>query len=220
MKVLKISLFILLVTITVSCVSTVPLNQQFYSTKKVGVIYKVKPIGMSKAGGQGLLDMALTPGDRFTEALKSVEPQLKYGETVKTEISNILTSKNKTFVVIDGVDQEALVKFQKPGSEKKYANKDYRDFKKSHNVDEILLVDLTHGLLVSYYGLIELDKQGHSTISTEIIDLDDNSLLQREFIESAGALKGNWKKGENFENLKEGIQTAITKTIETLRTKF
>jgi hypothetical protein len=38
-----------------SCVTTLPLNQQFY-TKKVGIILQVDSIGMAKAGGQGLLD--------------------------------------------------------------------------------------------------------------------------------------------------------------------
>jgi hypothetical protein len=35
---------------------------------------------MAKAGGQGLLDMALTSGNRFTEPLKKVEPQFNLNE--------------------------------------------------------------------------------------------------------------------------------------------
>jgi hypothetical protein len=47
---------------------------------------------MAKAGGQGLLDMALTSGNRFTEPLKKVEP-FNLNETLKAEITNILNAK-------------------------------------------------------------------------------------------------------------------------------
>ena len=104
MKLLKLTLgFLFLLSVT-SCVTTLPLNQQFYNSKKVGIILQVDSIGMAKAGGQGLLDMALTPGNRFTEPLKKVEPKFNLNETLKTEISNILNSKNKQFLFINTFD--------------------------------------------------------------------------------------------------------------------
>lgn len=48
---------IFLLSIT-SCSTTLPLSQQFYNDKKVGVILQVDSIGMAKAGSQGLLEMA------------------------------------------------------------------------------------------------------------------------------------------------------------------
>ncbi len=59
MKLLKLTFGLLFLLTVTSCVTTIPLNQQFYNTKKVGVILQVDSIGMAKAGGQGLLDMAL-----------------------------------------------------------------------------------------------------------------------------------------------------------------
>jgi lysylphosphatidylglycerol synthetase-like protein (DUF2156 family) len=65
--------------------------------------------------------------------------------------------------------------------------------KTTNNVDEILFVKVRHGLLVSYYGLIETGKQGYVNIGTEIVDLGDNALLQQGNIQTVASIKGNWK---------------------------
>ena len=204
-----------------SCVSTLPLNQAFYNTKKVGIILEVDNIGMAKAGSQGLLDMAFTPGDRFKEPLEKTEPKLNLNETLKKEISNILTSKNKQFQFIDKkISYQSLSKFEKPNSKKKYSKKDFREFKALNNVDEILFVKVKYGLLVSYYGVIETGKQGYINIKTEIVDLNDNSLLQQDDIQSVSNIKGHWKDGVDFDNLKNAIQNAINDSLITLKTFF
>lgn len=221
MKLLKLTFTALFLLTVTSCVTTLPLNQQFYNSKKVGVILEVDSIGMAKAGSQGLLDMAFTPGNRFKEPLQNVEPKLNLNETLKTEISNILNSKNKEFQFItDKVDYQNLNKFEKPNSDKKYSKKDFRNLKNSNKVDEILLLKVKYGILVSYYGVIETGKQGYVNIGTEVVDLRDNSLLQQENIQTVANIKGNWKKGEDFENLKNSIQEAINNSITTLKTKF
>lgn len=221
MKLLKLTFGALFLLTVTSCVTTLPLNQQFYNSKKVGVILEVDSIGMAKAGSQGLLDMAFTPGNRFKEPLQNVEPKLNLNETLKTEISNILNSKNKEFQFItEKVDYQTLNKFEKPNSDKKYSKKDFRNLKNSNKVDEILLLKVKYGILVSYYGVIETGKQGYVNIGTEVVDLRDNSLLQQENIQTVANIKGNWKKGEDFENLKNSIQEAINNSITTLKTKF
>lgn len=221
MKSLKLTFGIFLALTVTSCVTTLPLNQQFYDSKKVGVILQIDNIGMAKAGGQGLLDMALTPGNRFTEPLKKVEPILNMNETMKTEIANILKSKNKTFEFItEKFDYATLNKFEKPNSDKKYSKKDFRNFKSKNNVDEIMFVKVRYGILVSYYGMIELDKQGYVNIGTEVVDLADNSLLQQESFQTAAKMSGNWKKGQDYGNLTNSIQEAINSSITTLKTKF
>lgn len=221
MKLFKLNFAILLLLILTSCVSTLPLNQQFFNNKKVGVIIQVDSIGMAKAGSQGLLDMALTPGNRFTEPLKIIEPKFNLSETLKSEITNILKSKNKQFEIItDKFNYESLTKFEKPSSDKKYSKKDFRNLKIKNNVDEILFVKVKYGILVSYYGLIELDKQGYVNIRTEVVELNDNSLLQQETFQTVANMDGNWKKGEDFENLKNSIQDAISSSIIKLKTKL
>jgi len=221
MKLLKLTFGLLFLLTFTSCVTTLPLNKQFYNTKKVGVILQVDSIGMAKVGGQGLLDMALTPGNRFTEPLKKVEPKFNFNETLKSEITSILNAKNKQFQFIDQkIDYQNLTKFEKPNSDKKYSKKDFRNLKASNNVDEILFVKVKYGILVSYYGMIELDKQGYVNIGTEVIDLTDNSLLQQEIFQTVAKMNGNWKKGEDFENLTSSIQDAINSSLKTFKTKF
>lgn len=68
--------------------------------------------------------------------------------------------------------------------------------------------------------MIELDKQGYVNIGTEVVELSDNSLLQQENFQTVAKMSGNWKKGEDFENLKNSIQDAINSSITTLKTKF
>lgn len=221
MKLLKFTFGILFLLTLTSCVTTLPLNKQFYNTKNVGVILQVDSIGMAKAGSQGLLDMAFTPGNRFKEPLQKVEPKLNLNETLKTEITNILNSKNKHFQFItEKFDYQTLNKFDNPNSDKKYSKKDFRNLKTTNNVDEILFVKVKYGLLVSYYGVIETGKQGYINIGTEIVDLADNSLLQQENIQTVANINGNWKKGDDFENLKNSIQEAIGNSVNTLKTKF
>ena len=221
MKLLKLTLGLLFLLTVTSCVTTLPLNQQFYNNKKVGVILQIDSIGMAKAGGQGLLDMALTKGSRFREPLKKVEQKFNLNETFKSEITAILNKKNKQFQFIDQkIEYKNLMEFEKPNSSKKYYKKDLRSLKSALNVDEIMYVKVRYGILVSYYGMIELDKQGYVNIGTEIVDLTDNSLLQRENLQTTAKINGNWKEGEDFENLKNAIQNAIDSSITILETKF
>lgn len=162
MKTLKLTFGILFLLLVTSCAAPLALNQQFYNSKKVGVILQVDSIGMAKAGSQGLLDMAFTPGNRFKEPLQKVEPKLDFNKTLKTEITTLLNSKNKQFQFItEKFDYQALNKFDKPNSAKKYSKKDFRNLKISNNVDEILFVKVKYGILVSYYGVIEIGKQGY-----------------------------------------------------------
>ena len=221
MKLLKLSIcFLFLVTIT-SCVTTMPLNQQFYNTKKVGVIVQVDSIGMARVGGQGLLDVALTSGNRFSEPLKKIEPKFNLQEKMEAEVAAILKSKNKQFQFIaEKVNYTALDKFEKPNSDKKYSKRDFRKLKATANVDEILYVKVKYGILVSYYGMIELDKQGYTNITNELVDLSDNSLLGLETFQTATKMQGNWKKGDDYANLTNAIQEAIDKSLITFKTKF
>lgn len=223
MKLLSLTFGIILTLTIVSCGTILALDQRFYNGKKVGVILQVDNIGMAKAGGQGLLDIALTSGNRFKEPLGKIESKLNMSEAIHTEISNILTSRKKAFEFIpEEFDYAALKNFVKPNpnSMKLYSNKDFRDFKSKNNVDEILYVKVRYGLLVSYHGMIEIGKQGYVNVDLEIIDLVDNSLLQKESFRTVEKIKGNWKKGEDYENLRSSIQKAINSSIAKLNTKF
>ena len=221
MRYLKL-IVVLIVLITVwSCASTVPLDRHFYSRKKVAVIIQVDSIKMSKAGGQGLLDMALTSGNRFTASLKEIEPKMHIKERLKDEMTKILNSKSKEFVYVDeNFDYEKLAKFSSPKSPKDFSKKDFRVLKTTYNVDEIIYVRANYGLLVSYYGMIETGKEGYVSINSQIINLEDNSLMHAETVFESVDIKGNWKEGEEYSNLKTAINLALDKGIRDLKTKY
>ncbi|WP_026904374.1 hypothetical protein [Pedobacter glucosidilyticus] len=221
MKIFKIAISVICILCLGSCAVKLPLNKQFYESKKVGIIIDVDSIGLAKAGAQGLLDMALTPGDKYTKPLQTIEPQVNPFSLLKNEISDILKSRNKDFILIDiNLKDENFSKFDTPDTDKKYYKKDIRALKSKYNVDEILYAEVKYGILVSYYSMIEIDRQGYMNISTSIIDLQDNSLLLSDRISSVAPIKGNWKKEPEYLNLKTSIQNAIDKTITTWKTKF
>lgn len=222
MRIFKLVLGLVFISITFkNCFTAVPMNQQFYNTKKVGVIIQTDSIGIFKSGGQGLLDIALTPGDRFREPLKSVEKQIMLNNILKNEVSSILQSKNKSFIIIDDkLDFQKFKKFESQDKSKKYFKKDIRELKEKYNVDEILYLNAKHGLLVSYYGMVEIGKEGYADFQTYIFDLNDNSILLSNSIAEKSSIDGNWKKGENFENLKNSINSSVKKALEKLKTKF
>lgn len=219
-KIQIISLLVLAILVT-SCVTTIPLNAQFYSAKKVGVIITIDSIGIAKAGGQGLLDMALTPGNRFHEPLKAVEPQLNCKEVLKIELQKAMNSKNKPLEFLElKMDINALGTFETTDKSKKYATLNYMKLKNTYQVDEILHINVKYGLLVSYYGVIETGKEGFCEINSSIINLEDNSLWQQEKVKNINPITGNWKKGEEYANLKSAIQNSINGAVLELKQKF
>lgn len=208
--------FLLLLT---SCVTTMPLNKSFYNPNKVGVIYVVDDIGMAKSGSQGLLDMAVTPGNKYKEPLSAIEEKLNYKQRLIERTQEILNAKNKQFVEID-YDLKNAGKFDKPKSNKKFYKLDVRQIKEKYDVDEVLIIHAKYGILVSYYGMIETGKQGYTQVFTDVVDLSDNALLMQDTFQIVEKIDGNWKKGEEYSNLSNSISSAIDKALSTLQSKF
>lgn len=222
MKTIKFLALIGIAFLINGCVSTVLMNKSFYNPTKVGIILNVDSISFSKAGGQGLLDMALTPGNKYTVPLKTVEPFLNPTEKIQNEIHKILGSKNKQFEFInEKVNFEELKKFEKPKSGGDYFKKDLRGFKAKYNVDELMIVHAKYGILITYAnGLIEAKREGYSNIYTSIVNLNDNSLLFQDNTNFVQKINGEWKTPPNYDNLKNSIQTAIDNSITMYKTKF
>lgn len=222
MKLLKFLFGFLFLIFFTSCVTRVSLDHQnFINDKKVGIIINIDSIAVAKAGGQGVLDIVLTPGNRFMEPLKEIEPRINLTEKIESEISDILKFYKKPFVFLqEDFDVNQLDDFNEKKSGKTYRAKDFRNFKSSHDVDEIMYINVVYGILVSYYGMIEIGKDGFANMQIETIDLDDNSLMQREGYRTTSKIKGNWKKGEDYENLTSAIQEAVDKAVKSLDTKI
>ncbi|HEX8378500.1 MAG TPA: hypothetical protein VF602_11840 [Pedobacter sp.] len=222
MTTLKLFTGICIILFLTNCAATLPLNQKFYNSKKVGVIVQIDSIGIAKEGAQGLLDMAMTPGDKYREPLNTIAPKVNPEALLITEISNLLKGKNKQFVVLpENILNQNLVNFDSPQSgEAKYYKKDLRAIKTQHNVEEVLYLKVKYGLLVSYYSMIETDRKGYIAITTNIIDLDDNSLLSHNILKASAPINGKWKEAPEYNNLKNAIQAAINQSVTQLAAKF
>ena len=68
--------------------------------------------------------------------------------------------------------------------------------------------------------MIEVKKIGYCSIYSEIIDLDDNSIVYKTTSLGMGKIKGNWNAPPDYESLKTAIKTAIDNSIELEKTKF
>ncbi len=221
MKFIKLTLFITINTLLLSsCITNVPLSNTFFENNKtVGIVYIIDSINVYRSGSQGLLDMALTSGNGYMEPLSIIESKVDPTDKVKVLHNNFLTSKNKKFIEIDyKFEKENLVKFKAPDdsnneSKIKYHNYDLRHLKEK-GIDELIIINVKYGLLVDYYSFHVNGRYGHCIINSEIVNLDDNSILYKNYvIAKSDRIKGEWETPPNYEKLEISINNAINSAI-------
>lgn len=223
MRLFKLTIIIIFIILfAAGCAVNVPLSADYFqSEKKVGIIQITNDINIFKEGSQGLLDMALTPGNKYREPLDIVDKEINPKIIISELYQEIYNVNNKPLQIIDDtIDFTNLEKFQKPESEKDFYKFDIRYLKTKHNIDELLFVYVNYGLLISYYGFIETGRAGYCQVSSEIINLDDNSLIYKNQSISKEAMKGKWKTPPLYENLKNSIKKAIDSSIQLEKSKF
>ncbi|MCJ8153644.1 hypothetical protein MKJ01_07685 [Chryseobacterium sp. SSA4.19] len=198
-----------------SCLPKVALAPEYWNQpSKVGILVNAGPPAKYKEGSQGLLDMAVTSGDKYQEGLNVIREQIKPKEELISLYTEILKSKGKEVVIIDETfDAKTAPKFEGPKAEgKKYSRYDYSNFKKKYNVDELLVTDVHYGFMISYYGMIETGKMAHVLLNTSLVNLNDQSLILSDMNMKNEVLK-KWKDN-NYENSVQGVRKALDKAKE------
>lgn len=221
----KISLLLLVSIITIlgSCATKVPMNQSFFSDKKVGIMVSVDSISTLKAGSQGLLDMAISSGRKYKEALQYASTIVKPKEAFQEVITNNLSAKNKPFIIVDDkINFTEFAKFSKSedSSNNKYYKHDLRSLKDKYGVDEMIIVNIKYGLQISYYGMIETGKAGNVIVYTDVVNLNDNSIYYKDYDQSLVNLKGKWDVSPDYKNLTTTIQAAVDDVLTKYKTKY
>lgn len=185
------------------------------SNKSIGIIIISTDASHYREGGQGLLDMVVTAGEKYKSALTKVNEKLSPIKEIKVLFSDILKNKNKEFEFIEyDFDEKKFQSFQDNRvASKKYFKKDIRGLKHELGIDEIMLIEFRHGLLVSYYGFIELERKGFASIATQIIDLEDNSLLYSKSHEVGVKIDGKWNENEKYIPLLSAVENSIANII-------
>ena len=209
--------------LAVSCNVQMPLSKEYLSKpSKVGVFVNVTPAQKYRAGSQGLLDLALTSGDKYTPLLKIANEQYDPKVELQQMYMDILKSKGKDVVLIDEkFDPKTATKFKGEKVEgKKYSNYDFRELKAKYNVDEIIFVNLVWGVQISYYSMIETGRNGYAYFDNRIINLNDNSLYLANDNFQLAPIKGKWNTPPNYEIAEKAINDALKKGIEKEKSLF
>lgn len=209
-------LFTVIILLISGCATTVPLSKTYYdSESRLGVIYLINDISMAKEGSQGLLDMALTPGSKYEQPLKIVDEEVNPIDKVKKMYTDIFTEKGKIITEITEIPIMTYPKFIKPkgSSGKKFYKFDLRAIKEHYEIDEILLVNVNYGIVVTYSGFIEVGKNGYCNIGSEIVNLKDNSLLHRNASMTRQKIMKGWNHPPKYESLQESIDRSIKQAL-------
>lgn len=206
----KLFLFFAALTVLTSCLPKVALTPTYWDkSSKVGILVNATPPAKYKEGSQGLLDMVVTSGDKYQEALNLIGEKIHPKEELIAMYSEILKSKGKEVVIIDEkFDSKTAKKFNGTKAEgKKYSRYDFSDLKAKYNIDELLFADVNHGFMISYYGMIETGKMAHTFLNTSLIDLSDQSLVMSSLNMKNVTLK-KWKDN-NYESSIQGVRSTL-----------
>ena len=220
---LKLSaLFTLMVLLTSSCaVKKYSVNPGFFTSgKDMGLVLVTNDIG-TRRSGQSALGAVVTKYDKYDAQLQAVDPKLDPGKKFERMYLNLFKSKGKNITLVDHEFNDGqFEKFEKPDNNKKYYKSDIRSLKEKYNVDELMIVTVDYGLNQNYSGMFEAGKGGYSHIVSQIIDLNDNSIIYEGETWGNGKLKSKWDTPPDYEFLREAIDAAINQAVETEKTKY
>lgn len=214
----KIILLFIISFVFMSCLPKVALSSEYWQKPtKVGILLNAGQPTKFKEGSQGLLDMAVTSGDKYKEALDLIGQKIHPKEELVTLYSEILKAKGKEVVLIDEKFDPKTAKFKGEKAEgKKYATYDFASYKNKYGIDELLFVNVNYGFMISYYGMIETGKMAYTGITTQIVDLNDQHLILSNSNAKQLPLK-KWKDN-NYENSIQGVRTALDQIKEEEKT--
>lgn len=210
----KFLLFFAGLLLMTSCVPNVAVSNDYLAKKsKVGIYLTVNEPNKFKEGSQGLLDMAVTSGGKYEEALKLVSEKIQPKDQILKLYTDILQSKGKEVVVLNEVfNSKTAKKFEGiKEKDKKYATYDFTNLKSKYSVDEVLFINFNYGFLISYYGMIETGKFGFANYQPQIINLSDNSLIYAGSNVGQKPIK-KWKDNNYAESV-NAIQQAVNDAL-------
>lgn len=207
----KFALLLSCVVLLSSC-KVQKIDEKFYNEKTVGVAVQVLPeivdINSQRPGV-----FSLDYQKKYSDILDQVKVK-DFEEDLNKLIVDKLESKNKKYKFIDYFEYNDLSKFKSrnPDRLKEYSRRELRNFKKSHNIDEIIVLRVQYGIGVSITQIGLVLVTGGFNYRNEIVNLEDNSLYQRKFKTVGERIKGQVTP----EKAEFTINKAIEKGLEEL----
>jgi len=220
---LKLSaLFTLIVLLSTSCaVKKYTVSPGFYTSgKNMGLILVTNDITTRRSGGSAL-GKAMINYHKYDAPLEAVAPGLDPEKKFRRMYLDLFESKGKNFSRVDDMFvKDQFAKYGAPDKNKKYFEYDIRSLKEKYNVDELMIVTVDYGLNQNYSGAFEAGKGGYAHVVSDIVDLNDNSIIYKGESWGNGTLKSKWDTPPDYEFLREAIDAAINQAVEIEKTKY
>ncbi len=216
-------LLMILFFVARSCVTSVPMNSEYLSKpSKVGVFVNFNEPQKYREGSQGLLDLAVTSGDKYQPLLDFAKTQIDRKHELENIYAQALKARGKEVVIIDEkFDPKTTEKFKGDKQEgKKYYTYDLRYLKDKYQVDEVVFVNVDWGVIISYYSMIETGRSGYAYLQNKVVNLQDNSLYFSNDNAQTEIIKGKWNVAPSYENAISKIDAALNKAISVEKDLF
>ncbi len=215
-------LVVMTALITFSCaVKKYSVSPAFYTSgADLGLIMVTNDITTRRSGGSAL-GKAMIDYHKYDAPLKAVDPKLDPDKKFRRMYMSLFESKGKNIIQVDDqFDKDQFDKFTVADKSRKYFEYDIRPLKDKYNVDELMIVTVDYGLNQNYSGAFEAGKGGYSHVVSNIINLDDNSIIYKGETWGNGKLKSGWDTPPDYEYLREAIDAAINQAVEAEKTKY
>lgn len=216
-------LILLLIILLGGCGPKVPLNKTYYSTpSRLGILYLVDSISLGQERGrQGLVESLLTPGNKYQAALATVADEVYPHDKIAKLFAEKFSNKSEIQLITQEVDLKADGKSANymAGSHD-YYKYDLRRYKEELGVDELLIVEAAHGILVNYYSVVVTNHYGFCQIHAQLVDLKSNRTLYKSVSKGKEELLGVWDLPPTYGSVAMVIRKATEQALAKEREKL
>jgi len=175
--------------------------------------------GIAGAAITSAIDAATSPKRKYDSALKVLGPQLNPRDRLRQIYISQLEPKGKIVIPMDsGLKKNEIQKFQAPDTEKKYYPIDLRFLRDKYQMDELMLVSIYYGMHSHFSYGMETWRAGRARILVEIINLNDNSIIYKDYAINTTRFAGEWDTPPDYLNIKNAISKSIDEVIRSVST--
>lgn len=202
-------LILTILILLISCGTKKAIMNEFYSdNKKIGIIILNEPASIHREHKGGIIDIGSTNRKKFKEPMEIINSKIDLKTQIKNFYSEYFKSKNKKIEFL-----KFNFDISKGNNEKTFTSL------KNKGINQVIIIKVEYGLLLSYYALVEIAKNGYCQINSEIHDLNNNSIIYKNTSKSIKKIKGNWKKSE-YQELTKSISLAIESSLKSEKNNF
>jgi hypothetical protein len=220
---------LVVVLLTATCASTVPLQSNFWNRKGATVVVALATLPEAHAhrlGSEMLLDLAINKSlaQKLDTRMREVAPTLLKSVTD----SFVKRLQERGFVAKKAGEPmavDALQNFSASRGQTHPFGRDVRPLAQKYNADMLLLITVQrYGTLRKYYGFIPLGApKALFDVRGQMIDLKTNELLWQTSTsddQATVAVEGEWSEPPDYRNLVAALEKAVPQSMAHLERQF